>query len=97
MDHTHPLAFGCGNEYFTIVRDAYERDYLKDGWNVGYLKEDNYKAGFVGIKMAGKLKNTLIIGNQELGRGQVIYLMDDPVFRAMLEKGKLLFGNAVFR
>lgn len=97
MDRTHPLAFGCGDEYFTIVRDAYERDYLKDGWNVGYLKEDNYKAGFVGIKMAGKLKNTLIIGVQELGRGQVIYLMDDPVFRAMLEKGKVLFGNAVFR
>jgi hypothetical protein len=97
MDRTHPLAFGCGDEYFTIVRDAYERDYLKDGWNVAYLKEDNYKAGFVGIKMAGKLKNTLIIGTQEMGRGQVIYLMDDPVFRAMLEKGKVLFGNAVFR
>ncbi|MET7256619.1 M14 family zinc carboxypeptidase [Dyadobacter fermentans] len=97
MDRTHPLAFGCGDAYFTIVRDAYERDYLKDGWNVGYLKEDNYKAGFVGTKMAGRLKNTLIIGTQEMGRGQVIYLMDDPVFRAMLEKGKVLFSNAVFR
>lgn len=97
MDRTHPLSFGCGDEYFTIVRDAYERDYLKEGWNVGYLKDDNYKAGFVGSKMAGKLKNTLIIGAQEMGRGQVIYLMDDPVFRAMLEKGKVLFGNVVFR
>ncbi|GGN00655.1 peptidase M14 [Dyadobacter beijingensis] len=97
MDATHPLAFGCANDYITIVRDAYERDYLKDGWNVGYLKEDNYKAGFVGKKMSGKLKNTLIIGAQEIGRGQVVYLMDDPVFRAMLQKGKVLFGNAVFR
>jgi len=97
MDRTHPLAFGCNDAYFSIVRDAYERDYLKDGWNVGYLKEDNYKAGFVGTKMVGKLKNTLIIGTQEMGRGQVIYLMDDPVFRAMLEKGKVLFANAVFR
>ncbi|MCF0070348.1 zinc carboxypeptidase [Dyadobacter sp. CY261] len=97
MDATHPLAFGCSEEYFTIVRDAYERDYLKEGWNVGYLKEDNYKAGFVGKKMSGKLKNTLIIGAQEIGRGQIIYLMDDPVFRAMLQKGKVLFGNAVFR
>lgn len=97
MDATHPLAFGCGNDYFTIVRDAYERDYLKEGWNVGYLQEDNYKAGFVGKRMAAKLKNTLIIGAQEMGRGQVVYLMDDPVFRAMLQRGKLLFGNAIFR
>lgn len=97
MDPTHPLAFGCSNEYFTIVRDAYERDYLKEGWNVGYLTEDNYKAGFVGKKMSGKLKNTLIMGVQDLGRGQVIYLMDDPVFRAMLYSGKVLFSNAVFR
>lgn len=97
MDATHPLAFGISNDYFAIVRDAYERDYLKEGWNVGYLKEDNYKAGFVGKKMSDKLKNTLIFGAQEMGRGQVIYLMDDPLFRAMLEKGKVLFGNAVFR
>jgi hypothetical protein len=97
MDATHPLAFGCSKEYFAIVRDAYERDYLKEGWNVGYLKEDNHKAGFVGTKMTGKLKNTLIMGVQDMGRGRVIYLMDDPIFRAMLYNGKILFSNAVFR
>ncbi|QRR03699.1 M14 family zinc carboxypeptidase [Dyadobacter sandarakinus] len=97
MDATHPLAFGCSKEYVTLVRDAYERDYLKDGWNVGYLAENNYRAGFVGAKMAGKLKNTLIFGVQELGRGKVIYMMDDPVFRSMLYNGQVLFSNAVFR
>lgn len=97
MDPTHPLAFGCNEEYFTIVRDAYERDYLKEGWNVGYFTENNYKAGFVGNKMTDKLKNTLIMGVQEMGRGEVVYLMDDPVFRAMLYNGKILFSNAVFR
>ncbi|CAG5071433.1 hypothetical protein DYBT9623_03462 [Dyadobacter sp. CECT 9623] len=97
MDETHPLSFGCGKEYVTLVRDAYEREYLRDGWNVGYLTETSYKAGFVGNKMAGKLKNTLILGTQEMGRGQVIYMMDDPIFRAMLYQGKILFANAVFR
>ncbi|MCF2517918.1 M14 family zinc carboxypeptidase [Dyadobacter sp. CY351] len=97
MDTTHPLAFGCGKEYFTLVRDAYEMDYLKDGWNVGYLTETGYKAGFVGNKMTGKLKNTLVMGVQDMGRGHVVYLMDDPVFRSMLYSGKILFSNAVFR
>jgi len=97
MDTTHPLAFGCGKEYFTLVRDAYEMDYLKDGWNVGYLTETGYKAGFVGNKMTGKLKNTLVMGVQDIGRGHIVYLMDDPVFRSMLYTGKILFSNAVFR
>ncbi|NIJ53370.1 M14 family zinc carboxypeptidase [Dyadobacter arcticus] len=97
MDKTHPLSFGCSDEYVTLVRDSYEREYLKEGWNVGYLTETGYKAGFVGSKMSGKLKNTLILGVQEMGKGQVIYMMEDPVFRAMLYNGKILFSNAVFR
>ncbi|KAA0991581.1 M14 family zinc carboxypeptidase [Dyadobacter aurulentus] len=97
MDDTHPLSFGCGKTYTTIVRDAYEREFLRDGWNVGYLTEAGYKAGFVGNKMTGKLKNTLILGVQEIGDGKIIYMMDDPVFRAMLYEGKILFANAVFR
>lgn len=97
LDDTHPLAFGCSKEYFSIVRNAYNIDYLTDGWNVGYLSETGYKAGFVGNKATEKLKNTLIMGVQEMGQGQIIYLMDDPLFRGMLYNGKILFSNAVFR
>jgi hypothetical protein len=97
LDTTHPLAFGCGKEYFTLVRDAYDMAFLKNGWNVGYLKEGSYKAGFVGSKLHDKLKNTLIMGVQDIGKGQVVYLLDDPLFRGMLYDGKILFSNAVFR
>jgi len=97
LDTTHPLAFGCGKEYFSIVRNAFGIDYLTDGWNVGYLSETGYKAGFVGNKAADKLKNTLIMGVQEIGQGQVVYLLDDPLFRGMLYNGKILFSNAIFR
>ena len=38
----------------------------------------------------------LILGTQELGRGQIIYLADNPLFRGFWQNGKLLFGNAVF-
>jgi len=31
-----------------------------------------------------------------MGRGNVVYLADNPLFRAFWHNGKLLFGNAVF-
>ena len=36
------------------------------------------------------------MGVQELGRGSVVYLADDPLFRGFWYNGKLLFSNAVF-
>ena len=53
-------------------------------------------AGFAGSKAQEKLKNSLIFGTQDLGRGQVVYLANDPLFRGFWQNGKLLFGNAVF-
>ncbi|TDE16575.1 M14 family metallopeptidase [Dyadobacter psychrotolerans] len=97
FDRTHPISFGLKPEYYMLVRDAYDTEYLKEGWNVGYLTEKAYMAGFVGQKMTGKLKNTLIMGVQPIGRGSVVYMMDDPLFRGMLYDGKILFSNAVFR
>jgi hypothetical protein len=97
LDTTHPLAFGCNKDYFTLVRNAYDMGFLKDGWNVGYVRESGYKAGFVGSKLIDKLKNTLIMGVQDIGKGHVVYLLDDPLFRGMLYDGQILFSNAVFR
>lgn len=97
FDATHPLSFGCSQNYFTFVRDSYERDYLKDGWNVGYLLKNNYRAGFVGANLSPKLRDTLIMGVQPIGKGEIVYLMDDPLFRGMFFNGKILFSNAIFR
>ena len=96
LDTTHPLGFGLSGGYYTLVQDAHSYDLLKDGWNVGYLKDSNLVAGFAGKNAKQKLKQTLAIGVQELGRGQVIYLADNPLFRGFWYNGKLLFGNAVF-
>jgi hypothetical protein len=38
----------------------------------------------------------LIFGVEDMGRGEVIYMADDPLFRSFWENGKLLFCNAVF-
>ena len=96
LDTTHPLAFGLGTDYYALVQDAHNFEVLKEGWNVGYLKADNYVAGFAGRNAKEKLKNTLSMGVQPMGRGSVIYLADNPLFRGFWYSGKVLFGNAVF-
>jgi hypothetical protein len=96
LDTTHPLAFGLGNTYYSLVQNAANFDLLKDGWNVGYLKSDNYVAGFAGRNAKAKLQQTLVLGEQSLGRGSVVYLADNPLFRGFWYSGKLLFANAVF-
>lgn len=96
MDNTNPLAFGYDKNYFTLVLESSDYQYLENGWNVGVIKEKANVAGFVGSQAQVKLTNSLIFGIQDLGRGQIIYLANDPLFRGFWQNGKLLFGNAVF-
>ena len=96
IDTSHPLGFGLTGGYYSLVLNAFNFDFLKDGWNVGYLKADSYVAGFSGKNAKAKLKNTLVMGVQSVGRGSVVYLADDPLFRGFWYNGKMLFGNAVF-
>ena len=96
MDNTHPLAFGIGSTFYTLKQNAIVLDFLKDGWNVGIIKKENKVAGFAGKAVAEKIKDGTLFAVQDMGRGKVIYLSDDPVFRNFWENGKLLFLNAVF-
>lgn len=96
MDNSHPLAFGYGDTYFSLKRNADAYAFLDNGWNVGVAKENAHMSGFVGYQAKEKLENTLTFGVQNMGRGSVVYIVDNPLFRAFWYNGKLLFGNAVF-
>jgi len=96
LDNTHPLAFGYGDEYYSLKLGSSAYKYLDNGWNVGVAKEDAHRSGFVGYKAKESLKNSLTFGVQQLGSGDVIYMIDNPLYRAFWHNGKLLFGNAVF-
>ncbi|MBN8835766.1 MAG: zinc carboxypeptidase [Sphingobacteriia bacterium] len=96
LDNTHPLAFGYPEFYYTLKQDANVYEFMKEGWNVGVIKKDNYVTGFSGYKVKNKLKDGLLFGVEELGGGQIVYMADNPLFRMFWENGKLLFCNAVF-
>ncbi len=96
LDNTHPLAFGYPDFYFTMKRDGSTYDFLKTGWNVGVFKKDKQVSGFVGNKLRNKIQDGTSIAVQQMGRGNVVYFTDDPLFRSFWENGKLMFTNAVF-
>ncbi len=96
VDNTHPLAYGYGDTYFSLKmgNDAYA--YLDKG-TVAYLENNTTPvAGFAGSEAQKKITNTLVFGVEKHGKGQVVYLVDNPLFRGFWENGKLFFANALF-
>jgi len=97
VDRTNPLAFGYGDTYFTLKLgdDAYE--YLENG-TVAYLGKDMNipVSGFAGSEARKKIDKTLIFGVESHGKGKVVYMVDNPLFRGFWENGKLFFANALF-
>ncbi|MBX2961404.1 MAG: zinc carboxypeptidase [Cyclobacteriaceae bacterium] len=97
LDKTHPLAFGLGDSYYTLKTNEMYFDYLKGAWNVGVIKgKAKPLQGFAGHKINKKLDNSFVFGVEDKGRGQIVYFVDDPLFRNFWESGKMLFANAVF-
>ncbi len=97
LDPTHPLAFGYGDHYYTLKQDAGIYDFFHgDGWNVGVLRKDNYVTGFAGVKTKEILRDGILLGVQDIGRGSIVYFAEDPIFRGFWESGKLLLANAIF-
>ncbi|MEX0905248.1 MAG: M14 metallopeptidase family protein [Balneolaceae bacterium] len=96
LDTTHPLAFGYGEDYFSLKLNADAYEYLDGGWNVGTLQPQAHRSGFVGSEAQPRLEHSLVFGVQPYGSGQVVYMIDNPLFRGFWENGKLLFVNALF-
>ncbi|MBL4744782.1 MAG: zinc carboxypeptidase [Flavobacteriaceae bacterium] len=97
IDNTHPLAFGYGNDYFSLKLGATSFQLLSDGYNVGYFDKTPSKyIGFAGSKALKKARNSLLFGVEPIGNGHVIYMVDNPLFRQFWENGKLFMANAVF-
>ena len=96
VDNSHPLAYGYGDEYFTLKLGNDSYDYLTNG-NAVYLEGNTLPvSGFAGSEAQKKITKSLIFGVEGHGRGQVVYMVDNPLFRGFWENGKLFFANALF-
>ncbi|WP_235527364.1 M14 family metallopeptidase [Pedobacter sp. Leaf41] len=96
LDASHPFSYGLGKFYYTLKTDRRIYEPFTKGWNVGQVNDKSLMAGVVGKKVREELKSGLLIGVQDFGKGQVVYLANDPLFRNFWEGGKTLFGNILF-
>ena len=96
VDHTHPLAYGLPDYYFTLKTGARSYEISEDLWNVGYIEKNPLSFGFSGSEAIQKVEESLVLATQSLGRGSVVYLIDNPLYRAFWEQGKFVFCNALF-
>ncbi len=96
VDPTHPLAFGYTDTYFSLKLGNNSYDYLESG-TVAYISNDTTPvAGFAGSEAQKKMSKSLVFGVEKHGKGQVVYMVDNPLFRGFWENGKLFFVNALF-
>ncbi len=96
LDNTHPLAYGFGKTYHSLKTRGLSYELMKDVWNVGYITDQPEVIGFTGHNKILDMKNTTVFATHSLGGGQVVYLIDNPLFRGFWEQGKFLFSNALF-
>jgi hypothetical protein len=97
VDNTHPMAFGYPDTYFTLKLGSSTYKLLDSGFNVAYL-EDNPKnvSGFAGSEALKTLGKSLLFGEERMGSGSLIYMVDNTLFRSFWENGKLFLVNAIF-
>ncbi|APG59947.1 M14 family metallopeptidase [Christiangramia salexigens] len=96
VDNTHPMAFGYDDTYFSLKLSGDSYSFLDKGYNVAYIEKPQVVSGFAGSEAIKNLNNSLVFGELPVGKGSIIYMVDNPLFRAFWENGKLFFVNAVF-
>jgi len=96
IDNTHPLGFGYDKKYYSLKNSARSYEFLEDG-TVGRLaKNIQPLAGFSGSEATKEQSESMIFGIENIGKGSVVYIIDNPLYRGFWENGKLWVMNAVF-
>ncbi len=96
VDTTNPLCFGLGDTYSSLKTSAARYELLVGADNAVFLGDDPVHYGFAGYQALESQKNTVIFAVEHHGAGTLIYMVDNPLFRAFWENGKFAFCNALF-
>lgn len=97
IDSTHPLGFGYDSNYFSLKLSSTSYQYLAKGINVGYFDQMTKNvSGYAGSEAIKNVPKSLMLGQESFGKGSIVYMVDNPLFRSFWENGKLFMANAVF-
>lgn len=98
MDQTHPLGYGTGGKFYTLKNNSNRYALLMGNVvNSGIITStDAYRSGYIGYKIKSQMAQSLVFGIENQGRGELVYFVDNPIFRGFWESGKLILSNAIF-
>jgi len=96
LDTSHPLAFGLGEAYHSLKTSRQHYSLLPDAWNVITIPKEFKSYGFIGANLKSKFEESVSFAVEEKGAGNIIYMIDNPLYRGFWDMGVLLFSNALF-
>jgi len=96
VDSTHPVAYGYDSNYYGLKLNSEAYELLPSGNLASFAGETTPIAGFAGSNTLEPLSNSLFIGAENHGRGNVVYFTDNPVFRGFWFGAKRFVANALF-
>lgn len=96
IDPTHPLCFGLGNTYCSLKTNSNLFETGEGVYAPIRLAENYRHYGFIGSELKPQLDKTPVVAVQRMGRGEVLYFVDNPLFRSFWQQGKVIFCNALF-
>ena len=96
LDTTHPLAYGLGEEValFRQGTQFYEPSEVP-GANVGVYAADPLAAGYLSRERRRQAAGKAAVVVQDVGRGRVVAMFDQPVFRGFFRGSERLWLNGV--
>jgi len=95
-DPTHPYVAGLNADYYTLKTSSAQYK-LEGDSRILHIPDNYISYGFVGSKLRPKLAETLVLGEERKGRGSIVYIVDNPLYRGFWKAGQLLFSNIVFK
>jgi hypothetical protein len=96
VDSTHPVAYGYDSNYYGLKLNSEAYELLPSGNLASFTGDTTPIAGFAGSNTLEPLSNSLFIGAENHGRGNVVYFTDNPVFRGFWFGAKRFVANALF-
>jgi hypothetical protein len=96
LDSTHPLAFGIGNSVPTFRTNSTFYDADSPGSVVGRYAEAPLLGGYISAPRLESAAGSASVVASRHGRGAVIVLLDEPVFRGFWLGSARILVNAVF-
>lgn len=96
IDDSHPLGYGLGSTYASLKLSTMTMPHQDHTWNVGYIGDELRHTGFVGNNVKSELVNSNTFFVKNIGSGQFIGFVDNPLYRSFWYQGEQLFSNALF-